>query len=522
MAFEALQRAWSDERTLHRDARGLFVDKPAGIACRGSASEHPNWDLVERLEAHGAPGFSPAFELPVSASGVAWLVTSDGPPQAAPARGTLPAPLQRASYVLGVEDCALPSQGQLSHVAGGVSVGIEYQVWRRQGRRALVRARTALAPEQVAVAFAGAAQPIVGAEPTATSTRWLLHLERVEGPGIDVAAPLPAEFESWLAGEPQGAVQSFERALRQAALVRARLIGEQQAQRLLAEGAGEIAGINVDRYGDYAVLELSSEEAWAERERLADCLLDHGARGIYLKHRVRTDLRLQERSELAPALPVRGSAATEALCVKNGPVAFWVRLGEGLGTGLFLDQRQNWERVRRNVQGATLLNLFSHTGAFSVAAGVGGASGCVSVDLSKRALSRLAENLELNGVSGPSQRLLPADVLHWLARARRGQQRFDWIVLDPPSFGTRRRGVLRAESDYAALVADCVELLAPAGRLLCVSHQRGFSAGQLSQLVQAALPARGRSGRVSTWLGGWDAATLAGVSGTKSVLAQVE
>jgi 23S rRNA G2069 N7-methylase RlmK/C1962 C5-methylase RlmI len=112
--------------------------------------------------------------------------------------------------------------------------------------------------------------------------------------------------------------------------------------------------------------------------------------------------------------------------------------------------------------------------------------------------------------------------LHWLARARRSQQRFDWIVLDPPSFGTRRRGVLRAESDYAALVADCVELLAPAGRLLCVSHQRGFSAGQLSQLVQAALPARGRSGRVSTWLGGWDAATLAGVSGTKSVLAQVE
>ena len=94
-------------------------------------------------------------------------------------------------------------------------------------------------------------------------------------------------------------------------------------------------------------------------------------------------------------------------------------------------------------------------------------------------------------------------------------------MLDPPSFGTRRRGVLRAESDYQALVADCVELLAPGGALLCVSHQRGFSAADLSQLVQGALAARGRSGRVSSWLGGWDAATLAGVSATKSVLAQL-
>lgn len=521
MAFESLQRAWLEQRTLHRDERGVFVDKPAGVACRGGVPGYPSWDLSERL---GWPELVPGFAQPIEASGVTWLVPASAGPASstAEATGSLPAPLERLSYVLGVEDCSLPPQGRLRAAAAGAGGSIDYEVWRRRGRRSLLKARAAQAPGQVVAAFAAAGQPVVGAEPAPTATRWLLHVERAQGAGIDVSAPLPAELESWLAGEPQGSPQRFEHALLQAAAVRARLIAEQQAQRLLAEGAGEIAGLNVDRYADYAVLELSSEEAWAERERLAECLLAHGARGVYLKRRLKTDLRKQDRAELAPALPVRGSSAPEALCVRNGALAFWVRLGEGLGTGLFLDQRQNWERVQRSVQGATLLNLFSHTGAFSVAAGAGGAAGCTSVDLSKRALSRLAENLELNGLSGPSQRLLPADVLQWLARARRAQQRFGWIVLDPPSFGTRRQGVLRAESDYQALVADCVELLAPGGSLLCVSHQRGFSAASLGQLVQAALAARGRSGHVSGWLGGWDAATLPGVSGTKSVLAQLK
>jgi 23S rRNA (cytosine1962-C5)-methyltransferase len=520
MSVEPLQRAGLAQRTLRRDASGLFVDKPAGVACRGDVPAYPSWALAQLFQTPGAPGWTPAMELPPGVSGVTWLVPEDsGDERPAPVpAGGLPAPLEQLSYVVGVEDCSLAPHGRLRQAA---SESVDYEVWRRRGRRALLKATARLTPERVVAAFAAAGQRVVGTEPSPTATRWLVHVERAQGAGIDVSAPVPTELESWLAGEPQGSPQQLERALLQAASVRARLIAEQQAQRLLGEGAGEIAGLTVDRYGDYAVLELSSEEAWVERERLAECLLAHGARGVYLKRRLRTDLRKQDRTELAPALPARGSAAPERLCVRNGALAFWVRLGEGLGTGLFLDQRQNWQRVQQSAQGATVLNLFSHTGAFTLAAAAGGAAGCTSVDLSKRALSRLAENLELNGLSGPTQRLLPADVLQWLARARRAQQRFNWIVLDPPSFGTRRQGVLRAESDYQSLVADCAELLAPGGALLCVSHQRGLSATGLSQLVQEALAARGRSGHVTSWLGGWDAATLPGVSGTKSVLAQL-
>src|SRR5688572_8963700 len=332
MAFEALQRAWFSQRTLQRDERGILVDKPAGVACRGETPDFPSQGLVERVSEQGLPGFVPALALPLQASGVAWLVPADGVVAAlntSSRAGGLPAPLESSSYVVGVEDCSLSSQGRLQVNVAGRAAALEYQSWRRHQGRALLKVRGALLPEHVVAGFAAAGQPVAGTEEEPTSTRWLLHVERVQGIGVEVSAPLPPEFESWLAGEPRGSSRRFEHALQQAAAVRARLIAEQEAHRLLAEGAGVIAGLNVDRYGDYAVLELSSEEAWAEREQLADCLLAHGARGVYLKRRLRADLRKQDRAELAPALPVRGSAAPEGLCVRNASLAFSVRLGEG-------------------------------------------------------------------------------------------------------------------------------------------------------------------------------------------------
>jgi 23S rRNA (cytosine1962-C5)-methyltransferase len=381
--------------------------------------------------------------------------------------------------------------------------------------------RTALSAELVLRSFSASGQPVVGDVAASAATRLLLHAARFEAGGLDARAPLPSEFESWLRGAPQLPPSELSRALTEGALVRAELWPRHQAYRLCGEEGGEIAGVTVERYAEHALLDLSTEEAWAERERLAECLMDHGARGVYVKRRLRADLRKQDAAELAPAVPLRGMAAPESLCVRQGELQFTVQLADGLATGLFLDQRESWQRVREGASGRSLLNLFCYTGAFSVAAASGGASATVSVDLSKRALSRLRQNLELNALSGPQHRLLASDVLVWLGRAGRAGQRFGWIVLDPPSFGTRKGGVLRAERDYAGMVAGALALLEPRGRLLCVSHQRGFSSDDLSSLVREALAASGRAGTMQSWVGGWDAPTLPGVSGTKSVLAEV-
>jgi 23S rRNA (cytosine1962-C5)-methyltransferase len=176
--------------------------------------------------------------------------------------------------------------------------------------------------------------------------------------------------------------------------------------------------------------------------------------------------------------------------------------------------------VQSRAAGTAFLNLFCYTGAFTLAAAAAGAS-TTSVDLAGRALSRLGKNLDLNGLSGPQHRLLKADVPAWLARARRNARRFDEIVLDPPSFGTRAQGVLSTRRDHPELLAGALELLTPRGRLLSVSHHRKISGRDLADQLMRACGALGLKARLEPLVGGWDCPTVPGVSATKSVLAQL-
>jgi 23S rRNA G2069 N7-methylase RlmK/C1962 C5-methylase RlmI len=521
MAFDTLLQAWSSERTLYRDAAFCVVDKPAGVACGSghAAADAPRGDLRQRLIQHGLGSLAPLSLLPQRASGATLLAFGPGARASAGGRADLPEPLSGLSCVVAIDDCRLPVAGQLRLPEVNAGLRLQYRVTRRQGPRALLEVKATVAPEHVVKAFAQSGQPIVGSDGAPAATRLMLHVSALSG-RINAQAPLPAEFESWLTGVAATPPAKFASALTSAGLIRFELGASHEAFRLIAEGGGEISGISVDRYGDYAVLAISSEEAWSLKEEIADCLMDHGARGVYLKRRVRTDLRGADAASLAPPLPLRGNAAPDSLYVRQGPLGFWVRLGDGLATGLFLDQRANWARLREAAEGVSLLNLFCYTGAFTVAAARGGAASTLSVDLAARALSRLRQNLELNGLSGSQHRLFKDDVLTWLNRAARGQRRFDWIVLDPPSFGTRAGGVLSAERDYAGLVRGALALLQPRGSLLCVSHQRKISDADLARLVARACEAAGCRARVEPLCGGWDCPTLPGVSGTKSVLAR--
>jgi 23S rRNA (cytosine1962-C5)-methyltransferase len=167
-----------------------------------------------------------------------------------------------------------------------------------------------------------------------------------------------------------------------------------------------------------------------------------------------------------------------------------------------------------------LLNLFCYTGAFNVAAAAGGARETLGIDLSARALAQASKNLARNGFSGSAHRVLKEDVLAWLPRAQSSGKRFDWVILDPPSFGTRAKGVLDSERDYPALVRGCLQLLAPRGRLLCVSHHRRHDHAELARLVRAQARALGRAVKTRPLVGPWDCPTLPGVSATKAVLVQ--
>ncbi|MBM4361277.1 MAG: class I SAM-dependent rRNA methyltransferase, partial [Deltaproteobacteria bacterium] len=214
----------------------------------------------------------------------------------------------------------------------------------------------------------------------------------------------------------------------------------------------------------------------------------------YGRARPRADLRRRDTEALAPALPLAGRDAPRPLDVTERGLTFLVELGAGLSTGLFTDQRDGRSRVRAAANGARLLNLFCYTGSFTVAAAAGGAAETVSVDLSASALRGLNRNLAANGLSGPRHRVLREDALRYLPRARRRGERFDLVVLDPPSFGTRGQGTFSVERDHARLLEDALAVTAPGGALLAVTHHRGVTAEGLAVRVRSLGAAAGHEG----------------------------
>ncbi|MEM1058020.1 MAG: class I SAM-dependent methyltransferase [Verrucomicrobiota bacterium] len=166
--------------------------------------------------------------------------------------------------------------------------------------------------------------------------------------------------------------------------------------------------------------------------------------------------------------------------------------------GLFLDQAQNRKRVATARPGERLLNLFAYTCSFSVAAAARGAE-TLSVDLARPALERGRANFALNGLATdpdagdrrPRQRFLADDAFAVLPRLARRGERFDWIVLDPPTFSRGKRGskkkVFRVERDLPELIALCWEVLAPGGRLLVSTNCAAFDRAALASAITAAL-----------------------------------
>jgi 23S rRNA (cytosine1962-C5)-methyltransferase len=279
--------------------------------------------------------------------------------------------------------------------------------------------------------------------------------------------------------------------LSRAAALRAEVRAVTNAYRLVDDAADGCPNMTVDCYADWAVLSLYDSSADARLEAIAGALTHGFARGVYVKRHVRGDQRRRDRADVAPSSPAAGEPAPETVLVDEHGMRLTARLFDGLSTGLFTDQRDNRRLVRELAHDARVLNLFAYTCSFSVAAALGGAAETVSVDLSKRALERGRENLAQNGVSSSDHRLVHEDVLSFVPRALRRGDRYDIVVLDPPSFGTRARKTFSVERDYSALLQQTIELLAPGGRLLAVTNHRKTSLSELRRMAEsAALGAR--------------------------------
>lgn len=170
-----------------------------------------------------------------------------------------------------------------------------------------------------------------------------------------------------------------------------------------------------------------------------------------------------------------GETGRERIVSETGR-RFIVNLEAYLDTGLFLDHRNTRRVVGEHAAGKRFLNLFAYTGSFTVYAATGGAISSVTVDLSNTYQDWSRRNFELNGLDLSRHSLVRADVFRYLQDAAAAGERFDLIVMDPPSFSNSKKmlDILDVQRDQQRLVDGAMALLAPGGVLYFSNNLRGF------------------------------------------------
>jgi len=527
VSLRALFPAWKDEWILHLDADLVAVDKPAFVSTHAPDAERQD-DAHSRLGAYlrergeARPYLGIHQRLDRDTSGV--LVFTRRKEANRAMAEQFEGRRVKKTYVAAVSGLRGPDRGVLRHKLApgrdgamralpasareGQEAVTRYRVLERRGERALCE----LAPEtgrthQLRVQLAAVGAPIAG-DPLyggAPAARLMLHATELalrhpaSGRPLVLQSSPPASFARWTAGQAEALPEdaaAIEAALRQAADRRygiAQLAGTTAFR--LANGAGDgLPGVDVDVYGERLVVALSGDEAAAAREAVLDAAFALGPEGVYVKVRpkhasVIVDAR---REDFAPRAPVRGAAAPDELTVHELGLPYLVRLGDGLSTGIFLDQRENRRRVRALAGGRRVLNLFAYTGAFTVAAVAGGARSSVTVDVSAGACAWARRNLEAAGADPARHVVLEADVLPWLGRLAPDEEPFDLIALDPPSFATTKQSRFSAGSDYRSVASLALCALAPGGQLLACTNHRGIARIKLRRFLHEAARDAGR------------------------------
>jgi 23S rRNA (cytosine1962-C5)-methyltransferase len=168
---------------------------------------------------------------------------------------------------------------------------------------------------------------------------------------------------------------------------------------------------------------------------------------------------------------------------------FEMRANQGLSPGLFLDQRENRTWVREQAQGRRVLNLFSYTGAFSLAAWSGGAREIVTVDVSRPFIEWSRSNFRHNGIDpdSPGLEFFVQDCLLFLGGCQKRKRKFDLIICDPPTLGRSKHGTFDLKRDLAALLKQLWSLLSDRGLILFSCNYEGWESEDLRALIQNIL-----------------------------------
>ncbi len=278
----------------------------------------------------------------------------------------------------------------------------------------------------------------------------------------------------------------FARRVQQAVDLRARLAVPSDAVRLVHGEADGLPGLVVDRYADC----LSAQFLFAGSERwksvIADALLaTTGLQCLY----ERSDAGVRALEGLPPHSGwLRGGGDTQR-AIREHDWQLLVDVAQGHKTGYYLDQRDNrrhFAQAVRHFGCAEVLNCYSYTGGFSLAALAGGARRVTSVDSSAPALALARQHVQINGFDAARHETLDADVNATLRAQLEQGRRYDAIVLDPPKFAPTAAQAERAARAYKDINRLALKLLRPGGLLFTFSCSGGIGPELFHKIVAGA------------------------------------
>lgn len=276
----------------------------------------------------------------------------------------------------------------------------------------------------------------------------------------------------------------FEAAFAKAKAKRSAYYGSEETDAFrIVNGEGDhLGGLTIDLYREFAVFSWYNETLYQNKSLLIQAFQQVFPEVKGAVEKIRFDSYLPESAA------VYGEEAPEPLIVKENGVHYATYLNEGLMTGIFLDQKEVRGQLAEGLSaGMTVLNMFSYTGAFSVAAAMGGATKTTSVDLAKRSLEKTKEQFAINGFDPEKQKIHVMDVFGYFKYAKKKELTFDMIILDPPSFARNKKKVFSVAKNYGELVTDSLAIMNKEGLLIASTNAANLSPKKFQQMIEEAM-----------------------------------
>ncbi|CVL67386.1 TPA: class I SAM-dependent rRNA methyltransferase [Streptococcus pneumoniae] len=257
------------------------------------------------------------------------------------------------------------------------------------------------------------------------------------------------------------------------------------AFRLFNQEGDGFGGLTVDLYGDYAVFSWYNSYVYQIRQTISEAFRQVFPEVLGAYEKIRFKGLDYESAH------VYGQEAPDFFNVLENGVLYQVFMNDGLMTGIFLDQHEvRGSLVDGLAMGKSLLNMFSYTAAFSVAAAMGGASHTTSVDLAKRSRELSQAHFQANGLSTDEHRFIVMDVFEYFKYAKRKDLTYDVIVLDPPSFARNKKQTFSVAKDYHKLISQSLEILNPGGIIIASTNAANVSRQKFTEQIDKGFAGR--------------------------------